>query len=164
MFTCPFLQSLLSPFPFSIFKRPNIYSGSRWQYVILHFFCMLHLFVTFRMIVICLVFICQGKGTSAHDLTLFNINGLSTLYGATIYAFMCHHSLPSIVTPIKHKNRLSLLFAGDYTFIYAAYLLLCYAAMFAYGDQPLHKCSNKPGPPCQIQQLFTLNFTSFRML
>lgn len=30
-----------------------------------------------------------------------SIHGFGSLFGTTVYAFMCHHSLPSLVTPMK---------------------------------------------------------------
>ena len=41
---------------------------------------------------------------------------------------------------------------------------MCYVAVFAFGEQPFENCSNRihDGPPCQIQALFSLNFTTYR--
>ena len=41
---------------------------------------------------------------------------------------------------------------------------MCYVAVFAFGEQPFETCSNRihDGPPCEIQALFTLNFTTYR--
>jgi hypothetical protein len=115
------------------------------------------------MILLSIIFVLKGEGSSFKNLRLFRPQGLGTLYGTAIYAFMCHHSLPSIVSPIKNKKNLSVLFAGDFLLIFGAYVTLCYSAMFAFGDQPLKKCPDhiRPGPPCQIQRLFTLNFTTY---
>lgn len=30
-----------------------------------------------------------------------NIHGFGSLFGVAVYAFMCHHSLPSLVTPMR---------------------------------------------------------------
>ena len=117
----------------------------------------------FIMILLSLIFVINGEGASIKNLNWFRIQGLGTLYGTTIYAFMCHHSLPSIVSPIKNKKGLSVLFAGDFLMIFSAYIVMCFSALFAFGDQPLEKCPDhvQPGPPCQIQKLYTLNFTTY---
>ena len=33
--------------------------------------------------------------------------GLPTLFGVCVYSFMCHHSLPSLITPITNKSRIT---------------------------------------------------------
>lgn len=33
-------------------------------------------------------------------------SGVTTLFGCGVYSFMCHHSLPSVVTPMRNKARL----------------------------------------------------------
>jgi len=115
------------------------------------------------MIILSLVFIFQGRGAPFKDLKKFDLGGIKTLYGVTIYSFMCHHSLPGIVSPIKDKRGLNLLFMLDFASIFACYILLCYTAMFAFGHQKYPKCPAHIGPdhPCQIQELFTYNFTSY---
>lgn len=115
------------------------------------------------MIILSLIFIFQGRGASWNELNWFNLGGIKTLYGVTIYSFMCHHSLPGIVSPIRNKRRLGILFMVDFLSIFSCYILLCYTAMFAFGHQKHKHCPKHIGPsyPCQIQELFTYNFTSY---
>lgn len=56
---------------------------------------------------------------------------------------MCHHSIPSIIAPIRMKSKLKQLFAYDYICIALFYLLLSYTAIFTFD---------------QIEDLYTLNF------
>ena len=46
---------------------------------------------------------------------------------------------------------------------YMLKVLMCYVAVFAFGDQAFAHCSVRihDGPPCQIQELFSLNFTTY---
>jgi len=37
--------------------------------------------------------------------TLASLTGIPNFFGACIYAFMCHHSLPSIITPMRNKEK-----------------------------------------------------------
>ena len=37
----------------------------------------------------------------------FRPAGLPTLFGVCVYSFMCHHSLPSLITPISNKSRIT---------------------------------------------------------
>jgi hypothetical protein len=112
------------------------------------------------------------------------------MFGVSVYAFMCHHSLPSIVAPIKNKSSVVRLFAIDVILILFTYVTLSWSAMFAFGTVQNPKCDPKPGnhsiehfidcinfiilflafyfdnvgPPCKIQSLYIFNFSSYRIL
>ncbi|XP_050069607.1 transmembrane protein 104 homolog [Anopheles maculipalpis] len=72
-----------------------------------------------------------------------DIAGIPYLIGTCIYSFMCHHSLPSLLTPIANKGRLKALLSLDYGLISAFYLALALTGIFAFAD---------------IKDLYTLNF------
>ena len=55
-------------------------------------------------------------------------------YFCWVCSFMCHHSLPSIVTPIRNKRNLTRMFFYDYLLIASSYLLLCFSAVAAFAD------------------------------
>lgn len=78
------------------------------------------------------VVIADGKGLSKSEVVWFDVSQLPALIGVSIYSFMCHHSLPSIVTPINDKRHLSKLFAADIIVIYSYYVMLCVTAVFAF--------------------------------
>jgi len=71
------------------------------------------------------------------------ISGLPNLFGVCVYSFMCHHSLPGLVTPISNKKKLYSLMLGDYALILSFYFLLAFTGIFAFRD---------------INDLYTLNF------
>ena len=71
------------------------------------------------------------------------VAGLPNLFGVCVYSFMCHHSLPSLVTPISPKRRLHPLLLADYLLILGFYFLLAFTGIFAFTD---------------INDLYTLNF------
>src|ERR1700722_4521762 len=56
---------------------------------------------------------------------------------------MCHHSIPSIIAPIRSKDKLKMLFAYDYICIALFYLLLSLTAIFTFTT---------------FEDLYTLNF------
>ncbi|XP_058452202.1 transmembrane protein 104 homolog [Malaya genurostris] len=72
-----------------------------------------------------------------------DINGIPYLFGTCIYSFMCHHSLPSLLTPIENKRRVKSLISLDYLLICAFYLSLALTGIFAFNE---------------IKDLYTLNF------
>ena len=74
-------------------------------------------------------------------------SGIPNLFGACVYSFMCHHSLPSLVTPITPKRRLYRFLVADYILIAAFYLLLALTGIFAFQ---------------QLEDLYTLNFVPNR--
>lgn len=72
-----------------------------------------------------------------------NFGGLPNLFGVCVYSFMCHHSLPSLVTPINRKKKLYSLIFSNYMLILCFYFLLAFTGIFAYRE---------------INDLYTLNF------
>lgn len=58
---------------------------------------------------------------------------------------MCHHSVPSILTPIRNKKHLLFGLTVDYFFVAACYLLISLTGVFAF---PI------------LEDVYTLNFTA----
>ena len=85
------------------------------------------------MIILALYELSKGTGTTAK---VADISQVPNLFGVCVYSFMCHHSLPSLVTPIRKKNRLLALLAGDYILILCFYTLLSLTAVFAFSNIP----------------------------
>lgn len=81
----------------------------------------------------------QGQGHPA----IADISGVPDLFGVCVYSFMCHHSLPSLITPIKNKSALNKLLACDYFLILIFYVLIAFTGIFAISD---------------INDIYTLNF------
>ena len=94
------------------------------------------------MIILAIVHIGLGlnKGVSP---SLANAQGLPALFGISVYSFMCHHSLPGMVTPMSTKKHLYKLLMVDFVVILVLYLLLTYTAVFRFAV---------------LQDLYTLNF------
>jgi len=74
------------------------------------------------------------------------------MFGVAVYAFMCHHSLPSIVTPIKDKSFVGKLMGIDLLLIYLTYILLNFSAMFAFGAIENPTCDSTPGKEKKIKK------------
>jgi len=70
-------------------------------------------------------------------------SGVPNLFGVCVYSFMCHHSLPSLVTPISRKKHITGLLSLDYGIILGFYFLLAFTGIFAFDE---------------INDLYTLNF------
>lgn len=81
----------------------------------------------------------QGQGHPA----VADLSGMPDLFGVCVYSFMCHHSLPSLITPIKDKSLLNRFLACDYFLILIFYLLISFTGIFAIKD---------------INDIYTLNF------
>ncbi|XP_075676151.1 transmembrane protein 104 homolog isoform X2 [Dermatophagoides pteronyssinus] len=73
----------------------------------------------------------------------FNLLNLPKLFGICVYSFMCHHSVPSILTPIRNKKNLLMAVSIDYILVFAFYIIIAFTAVFAFDD---------------INQVYTLNF------
>lgn len=82
------------------------------------------------MIILAAVQLAKGKG-KGHP-SLGNTKGIPSLFGVCVYSFMCHHSLPSLVTPISNKLKIYTVFAADYIAILGFYLLLAFTGIFTF--------------------------------
>lgn len=95
------------------------------------------------MIILTIIHIAQGSEVT--NPKTFDIKGAPTLFGVAVYSFMCQHSLPSLITPIKEKKYLSRYLAVDYILILSFYILLCLTAVFAFENS-------------HLMDMYTLNF------
>lgn len=84
------------------------------------------------MIVLCALALGQGKGQGHPALAV--PTGLPNLFGVCVYSFMCHHSLPSLVTPWREKRHLFPLLAADYMLILGFYTLLSFTGIFTFPE------------------------------
>lgn len=101
--------------------------------------------IAFTMMII-LALIRIGKGHGEGHPPVAQIAGVPNLFGVCVYSFMCQHSLPSLVTPISNKKRMSALVITDYILILCFYSLLSFTAIFCF-DSSL------------LRDMYTLNFT-----
>lgn len=86
----------------------------------------------------------SGSSSSVDKPKLFDLESLPNFFGVCIYAFMCHHSLPSIVTPMKSKEKYKRIFISAYACIMVFYFLLSLTGVFAFG--------------ASLDDFYTLNF------
>lgn len=140
----------------------NISRSNAYRIYVLVFLCLLGPFTFFNMqktkylqifttlmrwiafvsmIVLCTVALSQGKGRGRPPVA--DATGLPSLFGICVYAFMCHHSLPSLVTPMRSKRHLFALVGADYLLILGFYTLLSFTGIFTFP---------------RIQDMYTLNF------
>lgn len=82
------------------------------------------------------------------DVKVADIAGLPTLFGVAIYSFMCHHSLPSLITPMTSKRRLNSVLIFDFALVLGFYCLLCMTAVFRFDSD-------------KLEDLYTLNFQDY---
>ncbi|KAI2802454.1 hypothetical protein RDWZM_009913 [Blomia tropicalis] len=95
----------------------------------------------FAMVGIAIKIFIQGEATG-HPKAV-NLASIPKLFGICIYSFMCHHSVPSIITPIKQKRNLITGLIIDYGLVLCLYLLISMTSIFAFKD---------------IADVYTLNF------
>ncbi|KAL1123105.1 hypothetical protein AAG570_002193 [Ranatra chinensis] len=76
------------------------------------------------------------------------LQGLPALLGACVYSFMCHHSLPGMLSPMSDKAGLFRYLALDYLLILLFYLALALPAIFAFPHlEDLYTLNFAPGHP-----------------
>uniref|UniRef100_A0A7I4Z1F8 Aa_trans domain-containing protein n=1 Tax=Haemonchus contortus TaxID=6289 RepID=A0A7I4Z1F8_HAECO len=61
--------------------------------------------------------------------TPVNIHGFGSLFGTAVYAFMCHHSIPALITPMRSKTGLFFKLSGIYLLVLAFYFTLSITAL-----------------------------------
>ena len=84
-------------------------------------------------------------GIPQQSTPVFAIAGFPSLFGASIYSFMCHHSLPGIITPTKTKKYIYPLMGIDFMLILILYYVITVTGVFAIS-------------PDEMQALHSLNF------
>ncbi|KAI1725625.1 transmembrane amino acid transporter protein domain-containing protein [Ditylenchus destructor] len=73
----------------------------------------------------------------------FELHGFGSFFGVAIYAFMCHHSIPGLITPMREKEFISFRLIYVYLIIFLFYCALSITGSFAF---PV------------VQDVYTLNF------
>lgn len=97
------------------------------------------------MIVLAILVLVKGQEHKHTPIYVGKFEAIPNLFGVCVYSFMCHHSLPSLVTPVNDKSKLTLFFLSDYALIMIFYLLLSFTAIFAF-------------TPDELQDIYTLSF------
>ncbi|XP_064537653.1 transmembrane protein 104 homolog isoform X2 [Drosophila montana] len=77
-----------------------------------------------------------------------NFYGIPSLFGACVYSFMCHHSLPSLLEPLRSKSMVAKILSYDYIVICTFYIVLAMTGIFAFEH---------------VEDLYTLNFLPNRV-
>ena len=93
------------------------------------------------MIILAGIALGEGKGQGKPK--IMKIGGLPNLFGVAVYSFMCHHSLPSLVTPMSRKKNIYWLLFADYGLILSFYLLLSFTGSYTFQ---------------KLKDIYTLNF------
>ncbi|XP_024872972.1 transmembrane protein 104 homolog isoform X1 [Temnothorax curvispinosus] len=108
------------------------------------------------------------------DPPVASLAGIPSLFGAGVYSFMCHHSLPALVAPIANKSKLNRFLALDYTLIALFYLLLALTGIFAFerlddlytldfGPRGLGDCSKSDNIFMLLMEYFLALFPVFTL-
>lgn len=124
----------------------------------------------FGSMIVLAIYELSTKGSSGHP-KVADISEVPNLFGVCVYSFMCHHSLPSLVTPIRNKKRVNLLMGADYVLILCFYTLLSLTAVFAFSHIPdlytltfePSKCPNPDNPAPAFFQYFLALFPVFTL-
>ncbi|CAM6108843.1 unnamed protein product [Calypogeia fissa] len=86
------------------------------------------------LLIIVLAFREALKGEhNIREVPVFDARAVPNLFGGAVYSFMCHHSLPSIITPMKDKSRLLKLTSIAFGLVLIIYMLLFVTCLFAFG-------------------------------
>lgn len=107
--------------------------------------CYFHFLPAFAfMIILAIIRIAEGNDTNDRP-KLADVRSLPSLFGISVYSFMCQHSLPGMITPMRSKRWVFWMLAGDFLMTFTFYLLLVITGSFAF-------------EPCNMRELYTLDF------
>lgn len=88
-----------------------------------------------------------------------SLSGTTFMFGASVYSFMCQHSLPSLVSPITNQARTGTMLLWVFIVVALFYLLLVYSAMFRFEAKALENHYYK-GVYTLVWQQFPSRFVS----
>ncbi|KAF7629280.1 hypothetical protein Mgra_00009174 [Meloidogyne graminicola] len=127
---------------FVIFCFPMILMGmtkTKW----LQLSTTLSRWTAFILMIVMAINLLLNNGVKGHPPPI-NFNSFGSLFGVTVYAFMCHHSIPGLIFPIREiKNNFNIQLFGVYTLIYLFYCALSLTGSFAFEH---------------TQDIYTINF------
>lgn len=125
----------------------------------------------YTMIVLSAMKLMKG-GRQDSTVPIANMVALPNLFGGAVYSFMCHHSLPGIITPMRDKSHLQHIVALAFGSVIVVYLLLFITSGLAFGLDNIMDPLTFNFPPSQygilgdclfLFPVFTLS-SSFPML
>jgi len=94
------------------------------------------------------------------DIRVFKFSAFPELFGNVIFAFMYHHSVPGILTPIRPSRKVYPMLFGATTLTAAVFILESMLAVFAFGGRQ----GNCDHFPCAIQPLYNENYLAIQGL
>jgi len=151
---------LLGPFAF--------FNVSKTKY--LQMFTTVMRWVAFTTMVTLSIIRISDSSTPHGNPPVSDFSTAPTVFGVSVYAFMCHHSIPSLVSPIKNKSAIATIMASDYILIAVFYLALSYTGIFAFPAVPdLFTLAFQPQPgtnpslPLKIADYFLELFPVFTL-
>lgn len=90
------------------------------------------------MLMISLAFVRIGEGHRSTPV-IADFKKFPSLFGVSVYSFMCQHSLPGMVTPMSTKKYIYRIMISDFVLILIFYYLLAYTAVFAFDVNDMHQ-------------------------
>jgi len=91
--------------------------------------------------------------------TAASLSGTTFMFGASVYSFMCQHSLPSLVSPISNQERTGRMLFVVFVVVALFYILLVFSAMFRFEADALENKYYK-GVYTLVWQKFPSTFVS----
>lgn len=116
--------------------------------IIQNIIAILRYLTTFLMILGALIYIGKRGGIAdMRKIKFFEYSNFSGIFGNVVFAFLCHHSLPGILKPIKPETSIKKVLLSGYLCGCIIMYLVAISAIFAFGDLTA-SCINEY--PCAI--------------
>lgn len=89
--------------------------------------------VALSTMIILAIYVASTDGPRTQGVPNFRVAALPNLFGGAVYAFMCHHSLPGIITPMRDKSLIGTVLLSAFIGVFLLYLLLFISCGVAFG-------------------------------
>lgn len=136
-----FVALLLIAFISLAFSFGNIERSQYLQVVVV----IIRIFILSAIILTSFYIILTEGTVPASKIKLADFSYTDAVAGNTAFIFICHHSIPGIIYPVRPQHKIKKMFFWSYLFSAIALTIEGLFAMFAFGN---------------VEQLYNMNFTN----
>ena len=125
-----FIRSSLSQAAFFLLLGPFVFFDvSKTKYIQI-LTTVMRWFAFGIMLVLTSIRLARGEGRGYP--VMANFKEVPEFFGICVYAFMCHHSLPALITPIRQKHHISGMLFSNFVVILIFYSALSMTEIFSF--------------------------------
>lgn len=132
----------------TVFRWMGALSQKKSKILVILLLSCFYFFAAFAFMILIALKLIITKGPKGRPVGM-NIYGLPSLFGACVYSFMCHHSLPGLLAPLRNKTMATRILSLNFIVICMFYVVLAMTGIFAFE---------------RVEDLYTLNFLPYDLI